>query len=49
MLPLTPFVDSIEQTGLRITAKGPQDLRKRMDRGLPTWADVVSQIGLRIK
>jgi tripartite-type tricarboxylate transporter receptor subunit TctC len=49
ILAMPDVKQAIEQTGLRITAKGPQDLRKRMDRELPMWADAVSQIGLQIK
>jgi tripartite-type tricarboxylate transporter receptor subunit TctC len=40
---------AIEKTGLHITASGPEALRERMARELPMWADVVSQIGLKIQ
>jgi tripartite-type tricarboxylate transporter receptor subunit TctC len=40
---------AIEKTGLHITAGGPKALRERMERELPMWADVVSQIGLTIQ
>jgi tripartite-type tricarboxylate transporter receptor subunit TctC len=40
---------AIEQTGLHVTAKGPQGLRERMNRELPMWAEVISQIGLKIQ
>lgn len=40
---------AIEQTGLRVTARGPRDLRARIDRELPMWAVAISQIGLKIQ
>lgn len=40
---------AIEQTGLHVTAKGPQGLRERMNRELPMWTEVISQIGLKIQ
>jgi tripartite-type tricarboxylate transporter receptor subunit TctC len=40
---------AIELTGLHITASGPQKLRERMEREVPMWSEVISQIGLKIQ
>jgi hypothetical protein len=40
---------AIEQTGLHVTASGPQALRERMAREVPMWAETISQIGLKIQ
>ncbi len=49
ILAIPDVKNGIEQTGLHVVASGPKALRARMDRELPMWAEVISQIGLKIQ
>lgn len=49
ILALPEVRQAIELTGLQITASGPQHLRERMERDVPMWSEIISQIGLKIE